>query len=408
MPDPLAWIETQADVMRDRVQRWCAINSGSANRDGIERVAAAVEPALRAMADSVERIALPAVETLDDAGNITATPTAPALRARRRPAAPVQVLLAIHMDTVYDPDHAFQSVTDTGNGRINGPGVADAKGGIAVMFTALEALERAEPAVRDRVGWTVLLNPDEETGSLGSGDLLREEARRAHVGLVYEPALADGSLIAGRKGSGNFAVVVRGKSAHAGRAFFEGRNAVVAAAEVAQQLAGLTDEARGTTVNVGRIAGGGANNVVPELAVVRFNVRVADPAGLGDLQKRLGEVAAGVDGREGFSAELHGGFNNPPKPVTPGIERLLGQLREAGQSVGVAFGVQDSGGVCDGNKLAAEGLPVVDTLGPVGGAIHSGDEYLVLDSLVPRAKLSAALLLGYAQGRFDPPARAGS
>ena len=402
----VAWIESQAGVMADRVRMWSSINSGSANRAGIERVIDAVEPVLHGLADSVERVPMPETEVVDDAGQPQRTPTAPTLRARKRPGAPVQVLLVIHTDTVYGENHAFQAVNDRADGTMHGPGVADAKGGIAVMLTALEAFERVEPAQRDRVGWTVLLNPDEEIGAPASVALLHEEARRADVGLVYEPALPDGTLIAARKGSGNFAVVVRGRSAHAGRAFFEGRNAVVAAAGLAQRLAALTDGDTGTTVNVGKIAGGGANNVVPDLAVVRFNVRVADHAARESVERELQRVVAEAEALDGITAELHGRFNNPPKPLTPGIAALLEQLREAGSEVGVSFETQDSGGVCDGNKLASVGLAVVDTLGPIGGRIHSDEEYLDPASLVPRAQLTANLLRGYAAGLFDPPEKA--
>ncbi len=402
----LAWIDSQHGAMADRVARWCRINSGTANQEGVEHVAAAVLPVLKALTDDVTRVPLPAYETVDDAGRLTQHPVAPAIVARKRPDAPVQALLVIHLDTVYGPEHPFQDVaTSDDQQTMHGPGVADAKGGLAVMLTALECLERAEPQHRDRVGWTVLLNPDEEIGSPASMSLLHEEARKAHVGMVYEPALPNGDVIAARKGSGNYTVTLHGRSAHAGREFFKGRNAVTAAAELALQLAALTDETTGTTVNVAKIAGGGANNVVPDLAVLRCNARVADPAAREKLEAAIALAVGTLNAREGFAAELHGTFNNPPKPRTPGLNHLLDQLADAGHVAGVTFGTQDSGGVCDGNKLAATGLPTIDTLGPVGGHIHSPDETLNLDSLVPRAKLSAALLLGYANGRHEPPPR---
>ncbi len=409
MPDPLPWIDSQADIMRDRIERWCNINSGSTHQAGVERVAVEVIAVLNDLADTVERVPLPAFTTVDDAGQTQQTQVTDAVLARRRPDAPVQILLGIHLDTVYGPDHPFQQVEHLENhgkqGEFNGPGVADAKGGLAVMLTALEALERSEPAQRDRVGWTVLLNPDEEIGSPASMQLLKDEARRAHVGMLYEPALPNGNLIAGRKGSGNFAIVIHGRSAHAGRDFFQGRNAVLAAAQLATKLAALTDEAQGTTVNIARITVGSANNVVPELAVIHANARIADAQAQKKLEDAVATAVQELNAREGFTAELHGAFNSPPKPLTPGLEQLLDQLATAGTDLGITFATETSGGVCDGNKLAAVGLPVVDTLGPVGRDIHSPQESLDLDSLVPRAKLSAALLLGYASGRFTPPPR---
>ncbi|MEM1445426.1 MAG: hydrolase [Planctomycetota bacterium] len=408
-PQPMhAWLDTQADALADRVERWASINSGSANRAGLNAMLDTLEPALRRIAGAVERVALPEASRVDDAGIVQTEPSAEALRARVRPDAPQQALLVIHFDTVYGPSHPFQKVARTQDDvfgpALHGPGVTDAKGGIVVMLAALEAFEQhATDAMKARLGWTVVLNPDEETGSFASRALLEAEADRATFGMVYEPALPNGDLIGARKGSGNFAVVVRGKAAHAGREFFRGRNAIVAAAELVTRLSRLTDEATGTTVNLARVAGGGANNVVPDLAVLRGNTRVADVAGQRRIEAALTEAVRELNGRDGFTAELHGGFNNPPKPLSDGAAKMLEALHEVGEApaVGVRFEVQSSGGVCDGNKLSACGLPVIDTLGPVGRDIHSDRETLALNSLVPRAKLSAGLLAGVATGRFS-------
>ncbi|MEM1097779.1 MAG: hydrolase [Planctomycetota bacterium] len=407
-----AWLDTQRDALADRVERWARVNSGSANGAGLDAMLDLLEPELRRVAGRVERVALPDASRVDDAGVVQAESSADALRARVRPDAPRQALLVIHFDTVYGPDHPFQAVRRIGDDAfgpaLHGPGVTDAKGGLAVMLAGLDAFERhATDAMKAALGWTVVLNPDEETGSFASRDLLEAEAKRAKFGMVYEPALPNGDLIGARKGSGNFAVVVRGKAAHAGREFFKGRNAIVAASDLATRLSGLTDEATGTTVNVARIAGGGANNVVPDLAVLRGNTRVADVDGQQRIEAALAEAVRELDRRDGFTAELHGGFNNPPKPLSNGAAGMLEALHAVGEdsAVGVRFDVQTSGGVCDGNKLAACGLPVIDTLGPVGRDIHSDRETLALDSLVPRAKLSAGLLAGVASGRFSLSAK---
>src|SRR5690606_8292139 len=166
----------------------------------------------------------------------------------------------------------FQRVVTRDDGALNGPGIADMKGGISVMLGALEAFE-AHP-LKDRVGWTALLSPDEEIGSPGSAPLLAELGARGHIGLTYEPAMADGTLAGERKGSGNYHLIVHGKAAHAGRAFHEGANAIAGAAMIATRLHALNGQREGVTVNVAKIAGGGPLNVVADNAVVRFNVRV--------------------------------------------------------------------------------------------------------------------------------------
>ena len=147
----------------------------------------------------------------------------------------MQLLFTGHMDTVYGADHAFQETRWIEEGVLNGPGVADMKGGLAVMLAALKAVERGRGA--DRLGYEVIINSDEEVGSPASAALLADAARGKRAALTYEPAaLPDGTLAGARPGSGNFDFVVHGRSAHAGRNPEDGRNALVAAAELALRL----------------------------------------------------------------------------------------------------------------------------------------------------------------------------
>jgi glutamate carboxypeptidase len=150
------------------------------------------------------------------------------------------------------------------------------------MLAALAAFE-AHPAA-DAIGYTVLLSPDEETGSLASAPLLAELGASAHVGMTYEPALADGTLVSARKGSGNFHLRIAGRAAHAGRDFASGRNAILAAARIAQALGALNGQRDGVTVNVARIDGGAPLNMVPDIAVLRFNARLPDAASATGVQ----------------------------------------------------------------------------------------------------------------------------
>jgi glutamate carboxypeptidase len=281
--------------------------------------------------------------------------------------------------------------------------VADLKGGLVVMLTALQALERSPYA--EKVGWEVLLNPDEEIGSPGSAPLLEQSARRNHLGLVYEPALADGTLAGARKGSGNFTAVVRGKAAHAGREHHLGRNAIVALADFVGALDALNGRRPGVTVNPGRIEGGGPLNVVPDLAIVRFNVRVADAEQQTWVDQELQRLGAAIDAREGISLALRGRFGRPPKVLTSANLALFEMLAGCGAELGVGIRWQSTGGCCDGNNLAAAGLPNVDTLGVCGGRIHSSREFVLLDSLTERARLSALFLMKLGAGELHPPER---
>jgi len=228
-------------------------------------------------------------------------------------------------------------------------------------------------------------------------------AKQHDVGLLFEPALPDGSLVASRKGSGNFTVVMRGRSAHAGRDFHAGRNAVVALAEFVVRLNQFNARAAGVTVNVGRFEGGGAVNVVPDLATCRLNVRVTAHAEREEFDASLSDLAQEFATREGYRLELHRGSSAPPKVADAATLRLLDHAAACGRAIGLDLHWRDSGGTCDGNRLAAAGLPNLDSLGPRGGNLHSPDEFLLLDSLTERAKLSAILLIKLAAGEIEWP-----
>jgi glutamate carboxypeptidase len=264
------------------------------------------------------------------------------------------------------------------------------KGGIAVMLAALEAVEASPLA--GRLGYEVVINSDEEVGSPGSAALIAKAAQGKRAALTYEPAaLPDGTLAGARPGSGNFSFVIAGRSAHAGRNPEDGRNAVVAAADLALRLA----KAKGPrlSVNVAKVDGGGPNNVVPDSAVLRVNMRPATVEDQTRAQSLIDAAVAMVAAEHGVAIHVHGSFARPPKPMTPAAEQLFGLVKRAGADLGQAIAWQPTGGVCDGNNIAACGVPVIDTMGVRGGKIHSMEEYLIVESLAERAALSALTLL---------------
>jgi glutamate carboxypeptidase len=379
-----------AEPMLDQVLAWSAVNSGSRNLAGLEQMANLLCDAFAALPGALRMADPAAVEAVDGAGRTIALDHGRHLHLTVRPMAPVQLLLTGHMDTVFAADHPFQETRWLDEGTLGGPGVADMKGGIAVMLAALKAVE-ASP-LQDRIGYEVVINSDEEVGSLASAPLLAQAARGKRAALTYEPAaLPDGTLAGARPGSGNFAIVVRGRSAHAGRNPEDGRNAVLAAADLALRLA----EARypGLSINPSRIEGGSPSNVVPDLAVLRVNLRPATPEDEARARAIIDDLVEQTAARHEVEIAAEGGFGRPPKPLTPEAEALFNLVKQAGADLGQAIGWQPSGGVCDGNNIAACGVPVVDTMGVRGGKIHSMEEYLIADSLAERASLSALTIL---------------
>ena len=391
-------IGASGNALIERAIGWAAINSGSYHCEGLAEMIAPLAKACARLPGKVERLALADVEQVGADGVVRRVPQAEALRLTVRTEAPVQVALTGHYDTVYPAETGFRSVTERADSKLNGPGIADMKGGISVMLGALEAFEQ-HPASQ-ALGYTVLLSPDEEIGSLASAPRLAELARKAHVGMTYEPALPDGRLVSARSGSGNFHIVVRGRAAHAGREFAKGRNAIVAAARIAAALAALNGQRDGLTVNIARIDGGGPLNIVPDLAVLRFNVRLPGAGDTAWLDRAIAEAMREGEG-EGLALSLHGGVNRPPKPFGAAQQSLFEAVRSVGELIGQPITWQPSGGVCEGNNLLAAGLPGIDTLGVRGGEIHSEREFAIPESFVERAQLSALLLGKLADGTID-------
>jgi len=402
LPDDQAALDhvaTREASLIDRAISWCDLNSGSRNAEGLTRQLEALEAeARRTLPCLIERVALSDTVEVSDTGTLTAQSYPSALKLTMRPQAPTQVILTGHYDTVYPASSPFQTVKRRQDGALHGPGIADMKGGISVILAALEAFE-THPA-RVSVGWTVLLSPDEEIGSLASGPILAELGARGHLGLTYEPAMPDGALAGARKGSANWRLIVRGRSAHAGRAFHEGRNAVAGAAMIGTELHGLNGQHEGVTVNVARISGGSPSNVVPDVAVIHFNARVPDQAAADWVAGEIERLAA-TPPFEGLSMDLHGGFTRPPKPADASQRALMDVVAQAGALLGQDIVFKPSGGVCEGNNLHAAGLPNIDTLGVRGGDIHSEAEFAWPDSFVERAQLSTLILAKIATGEID-------
>lgn len=391
-------VAARADALVARAVAWAEVNSGSRNGAGLNHVLDLLEAEAKALPANVERVPTAGSNTVCDDGSVRLEAHADALKITARPEAPVQVVLTGHYDTVFPVESLFERVVSRADGALNGPGIADMKGGISVLLGALEAFETHPD--RHRIGWTVLLSPDEEIGSPASAPLLADLGARGHVGLTYEPSLPDGTLAGARKGSGNFHLIVTGKAAHAGRAFDEGRNAVAGAAIIAGALHGLNGQREGVSVNVAKISGGGPLNVVADNAVVRWNVRVPDQAAADWIMEQIDRLAA-TPPFEGLSLHLHGGFTRPPKPMDAAQTELFEAVRRAGVLLNQSIAWKPSGGVCEGNNLHAAGLPNIDTLGVIGGDIHSDQEYAWPASFAERTRLSALILCKIASGEID-------
>lgn len=394
----LKWIESQDHRLLNYVKKWANVNSYSHNLAGLATLAKMLKEDFFLLGGELNGIYLPSYSVIDSKGMPIEIPLGQALSFSKRPHAPVQVFLSGHMDTVFPPSSAFQTVEEIAPSICRGPGVVDMKGGLAILLIALEALERSSFA--QQIGWQVLITPDEEIGSPGSAFLFTEAAKKYHLGLVFEPAYPDGAFVSQRKGSANYTVVVRGRAAHAGRDFDQGRSAIFALAAFIKEIENQQTKNSGKLINIGHIEGGGPINIVPDLAMARLNIRSSDEQVIQTSLADLENIAAIIRKREGINVEIFSQTIRFPKKLDPATNYLFNCYAECARHLNIPFALRESGGVCDGNLLAQAGLPTLDSLGAVGGNMHTEREYLLIPSLIERAKLAALFLLQLASSNI--------
>lgn len=392
-------LKAKQTIMVEQLHQFCNINSGSHHLTGLAMMSEQLQSAFTPIADQIEIQKSSPFLSMTLQGESIQQTCGDSLLIRKRPHLKKRILLCGHMDTVYSATHPFQNITYVNDNRINGPGVADMKGGLIVILHALTAFETMPEA--QQVGWDVFINADEEIGSPSSSLLFEQLIPRYQAGLVYEPSMTpEGTLAKNRKGSGKLTIIATGRTAHAGRSFHEGRNAICYLAEVVSAIDALNNQREGLTLNIGQIAGGEALNVVPDKAVAKVDIRIALPEDEQWVRTQLDKIQKQLQ-RPDYSLAIEGHFGRPVKRVNPATERLFTRLQRIGHQLGLTIDWKDSGGCCDGNNLAQQGLPVLDTLGVRGGNIHSMKEYILLDSLPERAALSALLMMDLAQGGLE-------
>ena len=375
--EALQWLEGQKKEATELLIKWASINSWSENPSGLVKMKDVLKQSFSPLADETLEVTLPGLE-------------AKALLFTKRKSSQTQVLLGGHMDTVYPPNSPFQSCQIEGN-RLIGPGVADMKGGLVVLYLALLALEKTNPAL----GWTVIINPDEEIGSPGSRALWKSQAKKASLALLFEPSFPDGAIVTSRKGSISFQLRVTGTPAHAGRDFHKGKSAVKAISSFIQQAYKLSEKYSDLTLNVAGLHSDFPLNVVASEASCMINVRAFDLAALESISQELEHLCLEVGNETGTSFKLNLSQTKQPKRFTKETEDLLNQLESL---PGVKLMKRESGGLSDGNILAEEGLPCIDTLGVIGGHLHTPNEYMEIESMIERAKLVFHFLNRFDQG----------
>ncbi len=365
------------------------IDSGSGYVPGLEAVSAFFQ-------ERFQKIGWVTTNHVFDGGKV------PCLEVTNKPLSgndsAFDLLFIGHMDTVFGQGTVAARPFARDDKRAYGPGVCDMKGGLVTMLHIAEILQQTD--MTDNIHIVMAFNSDEEIGSRGSRPWYEGLATKSRCVFVFEPWRSTGERILHRKGGGNFDVICHGKAAHAGAAPEDGANAVI---ELAHQILAVKELGRmdrGTSVSVTVISGGSADNVIPDYAKASVDVRIANAdegQRIEDSFKTLGRIVH----TPGVRVEVCGGINRMPMAPSEKTKQLWEQITAIGDAIGLEMTLTTTGGCSDGNYTAALGIPTIDAMGTRGGCVHSEDEYIELDSIVPNLHLMCEIVKAFAEGRIS-------
>lgn len=401
VPEIRAALEARLPKMLALLETLVRIPSHAVQPDGVERVRQAVGAELAMAGFTVEDVELPMPaeedawlrELMLPGGSYGAI--GPALLARRSGSGRGHGLLLGDLDTSYGPGAFSRFPYRVEGNRALGPGIADMKGGLVVLTAALRLLHDLDLAMPAET--VVVLCPDEQAGSLRSRSLVRDEARRADWCVCVECARNGGSLMGARGHIGVARLDVCGKESHAGSDHAGGISAVEALARKIPHINALTDPARGVFVTVAQIGGGRRRSVVPGDAHAIIDVRTPDAATWASVEAEMQAIAAAGD-VPGTTSELRIRAHRPGVSWTAGTDRLIEVARRSGEEAGVHFEVIRSPAAGSSAFAGEAGIPVLDGMGPIGGALMTDHEYVQIPSLIERSLLLALVLHHLATG----------
>jgi glutamate carboxypeptidase len=368
------WINGQEPNMLGLIEKLVNIDSGSYMKQGIDRVGSLLSEEYAKIGFETE------VHEQQKFGNN--------LVIRHPEAVNPEILLIAHMDTVFGEGTVAGRPFSRKGDWAYGPGVIDMKASHATTLYALKALMESGSEAFKNV--ELILNTDEEIGSIGSRELIERVAATKKYTLILEPA-QNGNLVSKRKGGGKYFLKVHGKSAHAG---IEPENGISAVEELARKilkLHALTDWDKGINVNVGLIKGGTSVNTIAPFAEAGIDVRIETREDGDAVDLAIKEICSYSE-IPGTRLELAGNITRPAWNLTKEAEELIGVITEEGKKIGLELSHEKSGGGSDANLTSFVGIPSIDGLGPVGANAHQESEYLYVPSLAERTLLLANVI----------------
>jgi glutamate carboxypeptidase len=301
-----------------------------------------------------------------------------------------KILLLAHTDTVFKEGTAAERPFKIIGNKAYGAGIMDDKGGILLGIEALKILKEFNFKNFETI--TFLINPDEETGSIGSRELIKATAKKHDFALVLEFGSPQDKVTSWRKGIGYYGLEIKGRAAHAGAEPEKGCNALIEAAHQTIQLSKLGDEKKQTTVNFTVFHAGDRKNIIPDFAKVEADVRVLEAQEFARLKSDF----TGLSKNKLLPCteiKVLAAQGRPPFPPNSRTDALVRKAQAIYQKIGFKLGVEGSGGGTDGNYAASVGTNTLDALGLVGGGAHGQDEYIDLDRIAPRIYLLTKLIM---------------
>lgn len=375
----LDWLAAQRPAMLALLEQLVNTDSGSYDKPGVDAVGAQIRKFLEDNGIAHDTIAN---DTYGDG-----------IRATIGAGSNTAILLMGHRDTVFPKQEATRRPFRIDNGRAYGPGVADMKAGLVMNAFVLAAFEKfGAPA--PLVG---LFTADEEIGSPSSRALIESEARRARAVFNSEPGRPGGNVVTGRKGGVFMRFAVTGRAAHSGGNFSHGISAIDELARKTVALHGVTDLATGTTVNVGLISGGQTVNTVAPWAKGEIDLRYVTAADRAAAMGRIEEIIA-TSYVAGTTATLEVAGEFLPLVESTDSKRLFDLYTACAGELGMKVEGEFTGGCADSGFTANVGAPTLCAAGPIGGLAHTPDEYLEVDSIVPRAQILALAVMRVGRG----------
>lgn len=370
-----SWLEEEYPKQIELLENLVNQPSGSLDSENLEALALYLKELFIVFTDNIQ-------EHRNSHGKLIAISFSKQVKAQP------SLFLNIHFDTVFDKNSPFKRFERLSKEYASGPGVIDAKGGVVILWTLLKAFNKLKSF--KSLGYTVVLNCDEELGSPDSTVLLQHKAKGHTLALVFEPSLENKNMIIARPATAFVEILSTGRTAHAGRTYFEGKNAIKSLLGFINSLNINSIESDDFIVNLGVLEGGERANIVPDYAKAHLNLRAFDADKLDSVLLEWQTISADTD-----DVTLNILTRRCAKPNTITNQAVFNSLADTIKALNFDIKFENSLGVCDGNSIASVGIPVVDTFGPEGTGMHTHSESIYLPSLKNKSHLCLKFILNY-------------